>query len=416
MSTTLSLAVNGSRLLETIDQLAHIGRLPNGGVRRLSFSPEDQQARRQVSAWMQATGMTVRTDPAGNLIGRYPGSQPHLPALATGSHIDTVPSGGRYDGCYGVLAGIEIVRTLAEQQLQLRHPLEVIVFSDEENSLIGSQAMSGTLNPDPNYYRRPDGTSIQTCLQRVGGNWDQIHQARRHPQELAAFVELHIEQGPVLESAQASIGIVTGIVGQRRYRIVIEGRANHAGTTPMNLRQDALVTAAHVILRVHDLGSRPGDQVATVGSVQVFPNAANVVPGRVELSLDARDLDSHHLDALLQELAQHLDHLAQQRRTPIDRELTLHTQPAPAHPQIQTVIASVCQDLSLPAIFLPSRASHDAQELARITPMGMIFVPSHAGISHDETEYTTPLDCIRGANVLLHTLLRLDQNPPPPLT
>jgi len=408
MSSDPTLAINGSRLLAQLDQLGEIGRLANGGVCRISYSPEDQQARQQVIRWMQAVGMTVRVDAAGNILGRYPGSH-HLPALATGSHIDTVPRGGRYDGCYGVLAGIEIVHTLREHHLTLRHPLEVIVFSDEEGSLMGSQAMAGSLNPDPEYYRRPDGTDIHTCLRRVGGNWEAIHTARRDPQDLAAFVELHIEQGPVLEQAQANIGIVTGIVGQRRQRILIEGRANHAGTTPMHLRQDALVTAAQVILSVHEMGSRPGEHVATVGYVQVSPNAPNVVPGRVELSLDARDLDSEHLDHLLGEWGHHLDVLARTNHTPIHRELTLHTQPALAHPRIQEVIASVCRDLTLSHIHLPSRASHDAQELARITPMGMIFVPSHAGVSHDESEFTSALDCIRGANVLLHTLLRLDQ-------
>ncbi len=409
MSSDPTLMINGSRLLGQLDQLGEIGRLANGGVCRIAYSREDQQARQQVIRWMEAAGMTVRVDAAGNILGRYPGSHSHLPALATGSHIDTVPRGGRYDGCYGVLAGIEIVHTLREHHLTLRHPLEVIVFSDEEGSLMGSQAMAGSLNPDPEYYRRPDGTDIHTCLRRVGGNWEGIHTARRDPQDLAAFVELHIEQGPVLEQAQANIGIVTGIVGQRRQRILIEGRANHAGTTPMHLRQDALVTAAQVILSVHEMGSRPGEHVATVGYVQVSPNAPNVVPGRVELSLDARDLDSDHLDDLLAAWGDHLDVLARTNHTPIHRELTLHTQPAPAHPRIQEVIASVCRDLNLSHIHLPSRASHDAQELARITPMGMIFVPSHGGVSHDEREFTSALDCIRGANVLLHTLLRLDQ-------
>lgn len=405
-----TLLVNSNRLVESIEQLAAIGQLPDGGVRRIAFSPEDVQARHLVMRWMQEVGMAIRIDAAGNLIGTYPGKQPLAPAIATGSHIDTVPNGGRYDGAFGVLAGLEVVRVLQEQRLQLNHPVEVIVFSDEEGSMIGSKAMSGNLVPDPNYYRRVDGADIRLCLEQVGGNWHTIHTARRTGQELAAFVELHVEQGPVLESMRMQIGVVEGIVGQRRFKIRITGASSHAGTTPMYLRRDALVAASQVVLAIHEIAQTPGQQVATVGQMQVYPNAANVIPGQVEMSLDIRDLSSRHIDTLLVQLQQRLDEIAERSHVQIWLEPCLHNEPAIAASHIQTAIAASCADLDLTCTYLPSRASHDAQELATFTDMGMIFVPSEGGVSHAEVEYTSPEDCTQGANVLLHTLLRLDHH------
>ncbi|MGF1589656.1 MAG: Zn-dependent hydrolase [Pleurocapsa sp.] len=406
--TTTQLLINGDRLNQSIARLAQIGKLDNGGVKRLAYSPEDIEARNLVQQWMKEIQMQIRVDAAGNIIGRYSGKYPDAPALATGSHIDTVPCGGHYDGAYGVLAGLEAVRVLQENQLKLDHSLEVIVFTDEEGSMIGSKAISGRIINDSDYYRRPDGTDIQTCLTRVGGSWNNIAQARRNPNELAAFVELHVEQGPVLESMGKQIGVIEGIVGQRRFNITVKGSANHAGTTPMQMRCDALVAAAQVVLAVNQVGNAPGQQVATVGKIQVFPNAANVVPGWVEMSLDIRDLSSLHIDSLLKQLRTHLEEIAVATNTQIRLNPCLHNEPALADPDIQRAIAQSCQNLQLNYTYLPSRASHDAQELAQITDMGMIFVPSKMGVSHDASEYTSPEQCVQGANVLLQTLIQLD--------
>ena len=378
-------------------------------MRRIAYSPEDIQARNLVQHWMIQARMSVRTDTAGNLIGRYPGKLPQAPALATGSHIDTVPNGGRYAGAFGVLAGLEVVRVLNERQIQLEHPLEVIVFTDEEGSMIGSKAMSGRVINDTAYYRRPDGTNIQTCLERVGGNWYHIAQARRSCEDMAAFVELHVEQGPILESMGKQIGVVEGIVGQRRYTITVKGSSSHAGSTPMHMRQDALVAASGVVLAVNSLANTPGQQVATVGRMEVSPNAANVIPGLVEMSLDIRDLSSLHIDNLMEQLRLNMEAIAADTQTQIQLQPFLHNEPALAKPHIQQTIAQVCEDLELSYTHLPSRASHDAQEIANFTDMGMIFVPSQAGVSHSETEYTSPEQCTQGANVLLHTFLRLDR-------
>ena len=405
--TTANLLVNGDRLNQSIATLAQIGQLSNGGVKRIAYSTEDIEARNLVQQWMKELEMEITIDAAGNIIGKYLGTNPVASAIATGSHIDTVPCGGHYDGAYGVLAGLEIVRVLKENQIKLDRPIEVIVFTDEEGSMIGSKAMSGRVVKDPEYYRRPDGTDIQTCLKKVGGNWDNIHQARRHPENISAFVELHVEQGPVLESMSKQIGVIEGIVGQRRFNITVKGSANHAGTTPMSMRCDALVAASQVVLAVNQIGLTPGQQVATVGKMSVKPNAANVVPGWVEMSLDIRDLSSLHIDSLLKQLRIHLEEIAVSTNTQIRLNPCLHNEPALAEPYIQKAIALSCENLNLSYTYLPSRASHDAQEMAVITDMGMIFVPSKMGVSHDASEYTSPDECIQGANVLLQTFIQL---------
>ncbi|MEL6581443.1 MAG: Zn-dependent hydrolase [Cyanobacteria bacterium J06621_12] len=405
--TTAELLVNGDRLNQSIASLASIGQLPNGGVKRIAYSKEDIEARNFVQQWMKDLEMEIAIDAAGNIIGKYLGKNPLASAIATGSHIDTVPCGGHYDGAYGVLAGLEVVRVLKENQIKLERPIEVIVFTDEEGSMIGSKAISGRVVGDPEYYRRPDGTDIQTCLAKIGGDWHRLSQARRSTGDVSAFVELHVEQGPVLESMQKQIGVVEGIVGQRRFQITVKGSANHAGTTPMSLRCDALVAASQVVLAVNQIGNTPGQQVATVGKMEVKPNAANVVPGWVEMSLDIRDLSSLHIDSLLSQLRTHLEEIAVATNTQIRLNPCLHNEPALAEPYIQKAIALSCEQLNLSYTYLPSRASHDAQEMAQLADMGMIFVPSEMGVSHDASEYTSPEQCVQGANILLQTLIRL---------
>lgn len=411
MTVLPQLVINSDRLNESINRLAKIGKQPSGSICRLAFSPEDFQARYLVQQWMVEAGMTVRTDAAGNLIGRYAGRREKVPALATGSHIDTVPSGGKYDGALGVLAGIEVVRTLREQDLRLNHPIEVIVFTDEETTMIGSQAIAGTVLLDaPERYQPKVGQAIQPSLEAIGGNWEELATAKRSNQEIAAFVELHVEQGVVLERTKLDIGVVQGVVGIRRKIITITGQANHAGTTPMDMRQDALVAAAEIVLAVRDLAHQmPSQPVATVGYLTVAPNSVNTVPGKVELSVDMRDLDKACLDEMVQRLQQQLQQIAADTNTQIEMVPLLCVEPTPAMPQIQNTIAAVCEQFNLSYCYLPSRAGHDSLELGRITNMGMIFVPSQAGVSHSEAEYTSPEQCAQGANVLLHTLLQLDQ-------
>ncbi|WP_416666346.1 Zn-dependent hydrolase [Egbenema bharatensis] len=410
MAVLTRLAVNGDRLNANIDRLAKVGRRDNGDICRLAFTPEDLQARYLVQQWMMEAGMTVRTDAAGNLIGRYPGKIDSLPVLATGSHIDTVPSGGPYDGVLGVLAGIEAVRTLRDAQQQLTHPIEVIVFTDEESSMIGCQAIAGTVLFDqPEKYQPKIGGSIQAHLETIGGSWENLATAKRTRQDIAAFVELHVEQGAVLEQSGKAIGVVQGVVGMCRRSITITGQPNHAGTTPMNMRQDALVAAAQVVLAVREIAlSLPSQPVATVGYLKVAPNAVNIVPGTVELEVDMRDLSNQCLDEMVDRLDQELKTIAFSTHTHIDQAIGLCVEPTPAAHLIQQTIAEVCQELGLSHCSMPSRAGHDAMEMGRFTDMGMIFVPSQNGLSHSGQEYTSPEQCTQGADALLHTLMRLD--------
>lgn len=404
------LSVNGDRLNRSLAQLAEIGKLPNGGVSRVAFTTEDLLARQLVQSWMIEAGMTVRTDAAGNIIGKYAGRRDGAAALATGSHIDTVPVAGRYDGCLGVLAGIEVVRVLHENHLRLDHPIEVIVFTDEESTVIGCKAMAGEVVNDPEYYRRNDSTPIQTCLEKIGGDWSKIATAKRDRSHIAAFVELHVEQGGVLESTGAQIGVVKGIVGQYRFAVTVTGRPNHAGTTPMNMRKDALVAASQVVLAVNKLGTEtPGEQVATVGYFNVLPNAVNIVPGQVDLKIDLRDLSQEHLEDLISRMEQEFNAIATATQTEIVMRQALHVLPTLSAPTILDTIVQVCEEMGLSYCHLPSRAGHDAQEIGRFTDMGMIFVPSRAGISHAEDEYTSPEQCTQGANMLLQTFLKLDR-------
>ncbi|MFP4006973.1 MAG: Zn-dependent hydrolase [Spirulinaceae cyanobacterium] len=408
--TTVNLTVNGDRLNRNIAELAAIGQLPNGASSRVAFTPEDVQGRKQVQQWMEEAGMTTRVDAAGNLIGRYPGQNSDVPALATGSHIDTVPVAGHFDGCLGVLAGIEVVRTLKEHHICLQHPLEVIVFTDEESSVIGSKAMAGEANPNSEAYRRGDGTTIEDCLGKIGGDWSKLATAQRDRTEIIAFVELHVEQGGVLESKNAQIGVVQGIVGQYRFLVKIAGRANHAGTTPMGDRKDALVAAAEVILAVNRIGLQPpGSQVATVGYLKASPNASNTVADKVELTIDLRDLSQSHLEALIEQMRREFDAIAPKTNTEIAISQTLHILPTLATPAIEDAIEQIAQQLHLTSYRLPSRAGHDAQEIGRFADMGMIFVPSRNGISHSGDEYTSPEECTQGTNVLLQTFLMLDR-------
>lgn len=404
------LSINTDRLNDQIERLAQIGRQASGSICRLAFTPADLQARDLVQQWMMEAGMSLHIDAAGNVIGRYAGHWENAPALATGSHIDTVPSGGKYDGVLGVLAGIEVVRTLHQNKLRLKHPLEVIVFTDEETTMIGSQSIAGTVLYDqPERYQSRSGQSIQACLKTVNGNWDQLKTARRDRTTLTAFVELHVEQGIVLEQQQKEIGIVQGVVGMQRHQITILGRANHAGTTPMQLRQDALVAAAEIVLAIRKIAQQmPGEPVATVGYLAVEPNAVNIIPGKVQLSVDLRDLSKVTLAAMMEQLHSQLQAIACTTDTQITTQPLLEVEPTLASPLIQSAIAATCEQLGFSSYSLPSRAGHDALEVGRITDMGMIFVPSQSGLSHSASEYTSPEHCAQGADVLLQTLLKLD--------
>jgi N-carbamoyl-L-amino-acid hydrolase len=405
-----SLRSDADWLQWSIAELANVGAQDDGSVCRRGFTKADGEGRQLVAQWMEEAGLSIRIDPAGNLIGRWDGEEPGLPTLVTGSHIDTVPTGGHFDGALGVLAGLDVVRTLKATGRRLRHPLEVIAFADEESTMVGCKGMTGTASADPADYTTSNGDPIAVNLERIGGHWPSLASARRDDTAIAAFLELHVEQGSVLESRGDAIGVVDGVVGQRRFSIRITGQANHAGTTPMDLRQDALVTAADVVLAIEALAIRhPGDPVATVGRLQVWPNAANVVPGSVEMTVDLRDLSPQVLEELVDGLMQDLETIGERRQCSIAIEPQFEVAPTPADALVIEAIAASAADLGLSFSHLPSRASHDAQELGRRWPMGMIFVPSRGGFSHSAAEFTSAEQCRSGTAVLLEALRRLDQ-------
>ena len=406
-----TIAVNAERLQQHLVALSQFGANPEGGVSRLAFSDADVAGRAFVTRLMQEAGLTVRVDTAGNIIGRREGTDPKLSAILLGSHTDSVPSGGNYDGDVGVLGAIEVAQTLQENHARLRHPLEVVNFTDEEGGLVGSLAMAGRLKPATLDVISSSGKSIRDGIRVVGGDSDRLDQARRQPGELKAYIELHIEQGAILDESRVDIGVVEGIVGIRWWDVTVQGVANHAGTTPMDRRHDALLSAADLVLAVNKIvTSMPGRQVATVGRIRAEPGAPNVIPGKVVMSLEIRDLDGQKIQQVFDAIRARADELAKARATPIEfKEVEVMSVPAPTDERMRTIIMKAATSLGLSSRFMPSGAGHDAQDMTQLTPTGMIFVPSVGGISHSPREYTAPKDIANGANVLLQTVLAIDR-------
>ena len=340
-----TLAVNEARLQSRITELAKFGANPEGGVSRVAFSAADIAGREYISKLMREAGLVVRVDTAGNIIGRREGSDPKLPVIMTGSHIDSVPGGGNYDGDVGVLGAIEVAQVLQERGVRLRHPLEIVSFTDEEGGLIGSLAMTGRLEPAALDVMSHSGKTIREGLRAVGGDPEHLEQSRRKPGELKAFIELHIEQGAVLDESDVDIGVVEGIVGIRWWDVTIHGVANHAGTTPMNRRRDALMSAAEVVLAVNRVAtSMPGRQVATVGRIRAEPGAPNVIPGTVVMSLEIRDLEAKKISEVFDAIHAEISKIAQTRQTPITfTELKVASEPAPTDERMRGIISKAAK-------------------------------------------------------------------------
>lgn len=405
--------VDQDRLEDTIYALAQHGMMENGETNRVAYSDADLQGRAYIISLMQVSDLDVSVDYAGNIIGKRAGKNPDLKPIGFGSHIDMVPNGGNYDGCVGSLAAIEVVRTLNEAGLQTEHPLEIFIFADEEGGTVGSKAIAGDLKEEAMEKVNSTGYSMREGINRLGGNASRIDEVERPEGSLSAFVELHIEQGGMLDREQIDIGIVEGIVGIRWWDVNVKGIANHAGTTPMNMRNDALVAASKLVIAVNEEALQMvGNQVGTVGMISALPGAPNVIPGEVRMSLEIRDLSSDKIQRLFKAIegrAKAIESAMGVKFTfePVDNILT----PALTEPKIQNLIREAAEELGLRFKKMQSGAGHDAQEMARIAPIGMIFVPSQNGISHSPREYTSPGDMANGANVLLRTILKLDQSP-----
>ena len=403
--------VNEKRLEASILQLATFGADENGVTNRVAFSDADIEGRAYVAELMREAGLEVSIDYAGNIIGKRSGTDPDKKPIAFGSHIDMVPNGGNYDGCVGTMAAIEVVRILEEKDIRTSHPLELIVFSNEEGGVMGSRAIAGALSNAALSVKNITGFTMGEGIMRIGGDTTKLKEVVRSKGSLAAFLELHIEQGAILEEEDLDIGVVEGIVGLNWWDIEIIGFANHAGTTPMNKRQDALLAASYVIQAVNEAAnSYEGGQVATVGRIKAEPGAPNVIPGRVVLSLEIRDLSSETIEKVYADIEKKIKLIAENSNTEIQiQPLDTTGKPALMTKQIQSEIAASAESLGLTYKYMPSGAGHDAQDMALIAPAGMIFVPSVGGISHSPKEFTSASDMANGANVLMRTILSLDK-------
>jgi N-carbamoyl-L-amino-acid hydrolase len=416
-----TLRVDGYRLRRELEGLSVHGRPAGGtfadGVSRTAYSDADVAGRRFVMDLMREVGLAPRIDPAGNIFARRAGRDDALPPILFGSHIDSVPEGGNFDGDLGSVAAIEAVRALEAAGLVTRHPLEVVVWAHEEggtfpNGLNGSRAVAGQLY-EGELAQTWNGLSKADGIRRIGGDPVRIDEARRDGW-FRAYLELHIEQGGHLDQSGIPIGVVEGIVAVRRFRATIEGVANHAGTTMMADRRDALVAASYLVLAVREEVMRlPGRQVGTVGHLDVVPNATNVIPGRVEHTIELRDLSSGRLETIAEAIRGRAATIARETKTTIAIERVGGYEGALATEAVQAAIERSADACALRHVRMPSGAGHDAQMMARLGPMGMIFVPSVDGISHSPRELTSWDDCTRGADVLLGTVLEIDREPDP---
>jgi N-carbamoyl-L-amino-acid hydrolase len=401
--------VDGARLNRHLAELSRFGANPQGGVTRLAYSDVDRAAREYVLGLMRDAKLTPTIDAAGNIIASRPGRDAARKPILFGSHIDSVPEGGNYDGNVGSLAAIEVAQSLGEQGVTTRHPLQVVVWQNEEGGLYGSRAVSGQLMPEELGNISRSGKPIADGIAFIGGNSSELATVRRNKGDIAGYLELHIEQGGTLERDHADIGIVEGIVGIKQWEVTVTGFANHAGTTPMDQRHDALLAAARFVDAVNrTVTSMPGRQVGTVGRIQAFPGAPNVIPGQVICTLELRDLDESKIDSLFTSISAKATRIGGDTGTTFAFRMLHENVPAPSDPRVRALIADSARELGLTTKVMPSGAGHDAQAIATLGPMGMIFIPSVAGISHAPKEFSKPEDIVNGANVLMGALLKLD--------
>ena len=401
--------VDGDRLNAMLADLQRFGGTGDGGTSRLAYSDDDLAAREYAAGVMERVGLEVSVDLVGNLIGRRAGTDPAALPIIVGSHIDTVPQGGSYDGHVGSVAAMEVALTLHDRGIALRHPLEVIVFPNEEGGKTGSRALVGRVAPFELDVVTASGYTIGEGIARIGGDPARLAEAQREPGSMAGFFELHIEQGAFLEADRIQIGVVEGIVGIRRWGVTVTGMQNHAGTTPMPQRRDALVAAADLILAVNEVANTmPGRQVATVGRIEAVPGAPNVVPGVVRATIEIRDLEMDKISLIFAEIERRARAIETAREVTVALEPFYESLAAPTDPRFRDMVEASAAALGYSHTRMPSGAGHDAQSMAELGPVGMIFVPSRNGISHSPDEYTAPDDITRGTNVLLGSVLALD--------
>ncbi|WP_219116896.1 Zn-dependent hydrolase [Janthinobacterium sp. UMAB-56] len=402
------LRINGERLWAALMELAQIGATVKGGVKRLALTDLDKQGRDLVVAWGREAGMSITIDQIGNVFMRRDGVDNTLPPVMTGSHIDTQPTGGKFDGNYGVLAGLEVVRTLNDLKIKTQSPIEVAFWTNEEGSrfvpvMMGSGVFCGAFSLETAYAAKDtEGKTVGEELARIGYKGEQV--PGDHP--IGAYFETHIEQGPVLEDADKVIGVVPAVMGLRWYDCTVNGMEAHAGPTPMGLRKDALQVATGIMQEVVAIAHRyPPYGRGTVGMVQVFPNSRNVIPGQVKFSIDLRNVSDELLDTMDADIRAFIERTQADTGLGITIEQVSYFAPTPFHPDCVGAVRNATAKLGYSVMDVVSGAGHDAIYAARLAPAGMIFVPCKDGISHNEIEDAKPAHLEAGCNVLLHAML-----------
>jgi N-carbamoyl-L-amino-acid hydrolase len=406
--------INQARIQQTLEKLSEFGRNPEGGVSRVGFTEADLAGREYVIGLMREAGLDVRVDPAGNIFGHREGRE-NLPVLLFGSHIDSVPHGGNFDGDVGSLSAIEVIRALNEGKIATRHPLEVVVWTNEEggrfySGLFGSSAAAGLVPTEALSRSDEKGETLSDWLKRYGGDPTHLREARIAPGKIAGYLELHIEQGAVLDGAKIPIGVVQGIVGISLRTCTATGFANHAGTTPMNRRRDALLAASRAALAVREeVRAETGRQVGTVGWMKIEPGASNVIPGSVTFPVELRDLDAAVFERIGERILKRFAGIAREEKVKLECTPPDVHAPALTNQGFVNLIRESAREAGLATLDLPSGAGHDAQNVSRFAPMGMIFVPSRGGISHSPLEFTPYDQVANGAEVLYRAVLGLDK-------
>lgn len=405
------LMVNSDRLWTRIQELSLIGQTSDNGVTRFAYTDIEKEAYEKVKHYMQEAGLQVTYDSIGNLIGTLPGAD-NLPTILLGSHIDTVPNGGKFDGSLGVLTAIEVLQSLQEQNIKLNHPVKVIAFKDEEGSrfgfgMIGSLAVAGNLKADHLQWKDANGISVHDAMVMHGYDPNKIQEAKMD--NIKLYLELHIEQGKVLEKENVPVGVVTGIAGPLWLKFSLKGEAEHAGATPMNQRKDPLVAASLIISETEKLAKKYEHAVATVGTLSLTPGGVNVIPGSVEFTIDIRDINEEILDQLEKEIRDYASKVVEERGIHMSIVELQKIAPVLCSSTIQETIQESIAELGFPVISLPSGAGHDGMQFKDSFPIGMIFVRSQDGISHNPKEFTSKEDVKIGAETMLLTLSKLDQ-------
>ncbi|WP_240688960.1 Zn-dependent hydrolase [Ammoniphilus sp. YIM 78166] len=399
---------------ERLSKMAAIGVTPEGGITRYPYTKEEREVKEVFRGWMESIGLEVHVDPIGNLFGRLIGENPELPVVMTGSHLDTVPNGGAFDGALGCLSSLMAIEAIIKQGLKPQRTIELAVFVDEEgarfkNGIFGSRAMMGEVTAEQlKNFSDADGITLEEAMKEQGYLPGQILLGKRRAEDIFAFLELHIEQGKILENEEKNIGIVNGIAGPSWRTFTFLGNTDHAGNTPMHMRKDTVTAAAEFILGVEKLPRTfSPTAVATVGRMNVFPNGTNIIAGKTEVVVDARDIHVDKRDELLEAITQLAHEIAQARELEVKVESGISIPPVMVPDSIQSMIARAAERHGLSTRTLPSGAGHDAMILGKYVPSGMIFVPSHKGKSHSPEEWTSLPDCVNGIVVMKEVLFEL---------